>query len=199
MPNPELTHAELLILISEPEKAVENKDRTLDDVDSSDVREILKQESEAAIKILASTGIGVGAISSTTLLAGTAAGVIAGSTIAGSTAGVGIGAATGASSLVVGATAGSVVPIVGTIIGAAIGTGAGIIFGKRAAKKKAKKKMAELREALEKQNRHLRQLEAELEELKKKYKETCNENERFKYILSIIKSQYDLQSLLNVA
>jgi len=86
-----------------------------------------------------------------------------------------------------------VVPGVGTLIGVAVGVGVGIFVGKRIEKKNEKEKYRLKQELIKKQNTIIRDLEKELEELKKKYGEAVKQNERYQYIIGILMANEELK------
>ncbi len=195
-------------LLTEAQKAVEDPSRTLNDVRNPEMKDLLQKESTAAIKAMSSVSQNAKHNAGLTVgggIAGAGAGTaIAAGVLASSATGIGVssfvsGAGTAAAAAATGAAAGSAVPIVGTIAGAAVGVSIGFLISHRNQEKAKKQEFAEreeLRKAIEKQNRYIRQLEKELEQLRKDYENASKNEARYKYILSIIMMHYDLRASL---
>ena len=198
---------DMIDLINEIERGAKDKTRTLNSISNTIVKDILVKEASTALKagVTASVfGAGVAtALGGAAGAAGAGAGVATAlGGAAGAAAGAGAGVATAlggaagvAGGAAAGAAAGSVVPVVGTIIGGAIGAAATVFVVKRKNKKELKKREILHQEVLKKQNTYIRDLEIELNELKEKYREKVEQNERYKYIISLLMANEELKVL----
>lgn len=181
---------DILDLINEIERGAKDKTRTLSSISNPTVKDMLTNEASMALKagVTASvlgTGVATGALIGT--IGGAGTGVVAsGLTALG-------GTALGLTGAAAGAAAGSVVPVVGTIIGAAVGVGVSIFAVSRKKKKREEKKELLHQEVIKKQNTYIRDLENELNELKNKYAEKVEQNERYKYIISLLMANEELK------
>ncbi len=211
---------------AEVQMAVQDSSRTFNDVSNIEMKDLLQKESATAISLVSSggkakknsiekivgnnaAGLGVTAFASVVIGglvggAGSAAALAAAGATAGSAAALAVAGATAGSAAAfaaAGATAGSALPVVGTVIGGVVGVGVGFFIGLKKRKKddkQAQVELEEIRKALEKQSRYIRQLEEELERIMKDYKEARSKKneERCKYILSLVTTHHDLSSTL---
>ena len=188
-----ITYDDLFELVKEIERGSKDKTRTLNDVDNSTVKDLLTSEMSMALEAgVTASVLGVGAATGTLIgtVGGAGTGVVAtGLTTLGITAlGVTAGGATGAA-------AGSIVPVVGTVIGAGIGAAVGYFAGSRIKKKNEEKKEFLYQEIIMMQNTIIRDHEAEIDELKNKYGEKVEQNERYKYIIGLLMTNEELKKL----
>ena len=191
---------DMLDLINEIERGAKDKTRTLNSISNTIVKDILVKEASTALKagVTASVfGAGVAtALGGAAGAAGAGAGVATAlGGAAGAAAGAGAGVATALGGAAAGAATGSAVPVVGTIIGATIGAAATVFVVKRKNKKELKKREILHQEVLKKQNTYIRDLVIELNELKEKYREKVEQNERYKYIISLLMANEELKAL----
>lgn len=181
---------DLIELVDEIERGSKDKTRTLNSVKNPTVKKILRCESDMALKA-GITGSVLGsptASAALSAIAGTGM-VSAGlSTAIGGTVGVGL-----VGSGLTGAAAGSTVPIIGTVLGFTAGCFAGGYFYYRTSQKNAAKKELLHQKIMEKQNRCIRDLEIELNELKLKYGKAVEQNERYRYIIGILMANEELK------
>ena len=189
-----VTYDDMFELVDEIERGAKDKTRTLDSVTNSTVKGMLVAEVSMAHKAGVISAI-VGGCAATGALIGTIGGAGTGAVSAGLTT-LGVTAFTVTAGGATGATLGSAVPIVGTIIGAAVGVGVGMFIGSQVQKENDKKKALLRQKVLEKQNRCIRDLEKELDELRKKYGEAVKQNERFKYIISLLMSNEEIKKAI---
>lgn len=188
-----ITYDDLNELVKEMERGAKDKKRTINDVTNSNVRDILRSESKMAIKSGVTKALLTSGTAVTGALIGGAGGAGTGAVSSGLVT-LGVSSFTAAGGAAAGGTAGSVVPIIGTAIGVAVGLGVGAFVGSRMSKKNAQKKKSLMIEVMKKQNTVIRDLEIELEELKMKFKETIEQNERYKYIIGILMANEELKS-----
>lgn len=187
-----ITYDDMFELVREIEKGAKDKSRTIDNVANSTVRDMLRSESKMAIssgvtkKLLTSRTAVTGALIGTAGGAGT--GIVSTGLVS-----LGISTLTASGAAAAGGTAGSVVPGIGTAIGVVVGLGVGIFVGNSISKKNAQKKKSLMNEVQKKQNTYIRDLEKELEELKKKYGEAVEQNERYQYIIGILMANEELK------
>lgn len=185
-----VTMGDLNTLWTEIEKGQKDKTRTLKDVESSKIRNILASGAETAIKTGMATSIAAGTAG---VAVGTAS-AIGGATVSGLGFAAG-GTALGAAGA--GAAAGSTIPIVGTVIGAGVGLAAGLLVGNSKKKKDDREKRRLLQEVISKQNTIIRDLREEVDKLRKMYGKAAEQNERYKYIISILIANDDLKRVLS--
>lgn len=198
---------------AEVQMAVQDSSRTFNDVSNIEMKDLLQKESATAISLVSSggkakknsiekivgnnaAGLGVTAFASVVI-----GGLVGGAGSAAALAAAGATAGSAAAFAAAGATAGSALPVVGTVIGGVVGVGVGFFIGLKKRKKddkQAQVELEEIRKALEKQSRYIRQLEEELERIMKDYKEARSKKneERCKYILSLVTTHHDLSSTL---
>ncbi len=170
-------------IAEEAKRAAEDSKRTMNSIEDPIVKEILEDEYTFANSQGTNNGKGIiGAIGGGALAGGVLTG---GAAMAGN---VGIGEAvflaTGT-----GAAAGSAVPIIGTVAGAFVGFALALAFyhsGNKKSNQEKEKIIMELRTALEKEDRYIRQLQKEKEELIKELEVSHEQKERLKYIVSIL-------------
>ena len=184
-----VTYDDMMELVNEIERGAKDKTRTLNSVTNVMVKDMLVSE----VSLERNRGIKGNAI-------GYAGGALAGavgcigegatatglSTMAGPAFGIAAGTTTGAAT-------GSVVPIVGTAVGAVVGASVGYFVGSRVKKKNEREQELFNQEVIKKQNTYIRDLEKELEEIIDIYEETAEENERYKYILSLLRANEKLR------
>lgn len=199
-----ITYEDLFALVDEMIIGSKDKNRTINRISNSKVKEFIFKESNVAISkgvtaaILASTnsiftfsmlgsmgGIGTGILSAGLPTLGFAPLMAAG------------GAAAGGA--IKGGAAGSALPVVGTVIGAAAGLGIGLLVVRRKNKKQMEIKVRLHQEVIEKQNTIIRDFEREIVELKEKYGDALNQNERYKYIIGILKANEELKVALEIS
>lgn len=191
-----LTYQDLLSFLDEVELGAQNKSRTINDITNPTVKKLVMEESSVAIQ----SGVTAALIASGTLATSSIIGVFGGAgvgAISSSITALGVGTVSMASGIAIGGTAGSAVPVVGTIAGAIVGAGVGIFVGKRIQKKNDNKKETLKQETIAKQNRVIKDLEIELEELKKQFAEAVEQNERYKYIIGILMGFEEFKSAFN--
>ena len=186
-----VTYDDMFALVNEIERGAKDKSRTLNSVSNSTVKDMLSSEASMALKAGVTASI-LGAGAATGTLIGAIGGAGSGVVATGLSA-LGVTALTTTAGAATGAAAGSAVPIVGTIIGAAVGVGVGAFVGSRVKKKNEEKKELLHQEVERQQNRVIRDLENELNELKEKYGEKVEENERYKYIISLLMANEELK------
>ena len=186
-----VSYDDMFELVKEIERGAKDKTRTLSSVNNSTVKDMLTSEASMALKAGVTASV-LGAGAATGTLVGTIGGAGTGA-VASGLATLGITVLGGTVGGTAGATAGSVVPVVGTIIGAVIGVGVGLFAGSRIKKKNEEKKELLHQEVIKKQNTYIRDLEAELNELKNKYEEKVEQNERYKYIISLLMANEELK------
>lgn len=187
-----ITYDDLFALVQEIERGARDKNRTLSSVSNSTVKELLEKEASMAIK----SGVTATILASGTSVTGTMIGAVGGAGTGVVSAGLtslAVASLTATGGVAAGAAAGSTVPVIGTIVGAAVGIGVGLFVGNRSAKKKAAKKERLKQEVIGKQNTIIRDLEKELEELKKKYGKSVEQNERYKYIIGTLMANEELK------
>ena len=181
-------------ILNEVDKASLSKSRGISDIQNKDARHIIQECSEYSLN----NGIaGLG-------IAGAAGGIAAGSAIAGSglAAGGGTimglvgGGAAAAEGAAFGATAGSAVPVVGTIIGAGVGLLVGGLIGSAITAKEKQKRERLYQEAISKQERQIKILIQEVQDLQNKLTKTNEENARLKYLLGVLSAYTDAKSAL---
>lgn len=191
-----LTYQDLLSFLDEVELGAKNKSRTINDITNPTVKKLVMEESSVAIQ----SGVTAALIASGTLATSSIIGVFGGAgvgAISSSITALGVGTVSMASGIAISGTAGSAVPVVGTIAGAIVGAGVGIFVGKRIQKKNDNKKETLKQETIAKQNRVIKDLEIELEELKKQFAEAVEQNERYKYIIGILMGFEEFKSAFN--
>lgn len=191
-----LTYQDLLSFLDEVELGAKNKSRTINDITNPTVKKLVMEESSVAIQ----SGVTAALIASGTLATSSIIGVFGGAgvgAISSSITALGVGTVSMASGIAIGGTASSAVPVVGTIAGAIVGAGVGIFVGKRIQKKNDNKKETLKQETIAKQNRVIKDLEIELEELKKQFAEAVEQNERYKYIIGILMGFEEFKSAFN--
>lgn len=204
-----VTYDDLFALMDEMAIGAIDKSRTIEKVANSKVRNLILMESNMAISkgitaaILASSssviklgmlgsvgGIGTGALSVGLTKLGYASFMATGGAAA--AAGAGAGALKGGA-------AGSTLPIVGTIIGAAAGAGIGMLVVSRKNKKQLATKARLYQEVEIKQNTIIRDIEEELAELRKKSSDLLDQNERYKYIIGVLKANEELKVAMGIS
>lgn len=193
-----ITYEDMFALLDEIEHGIKDKTRSLNNIDNLTVKKILTNESNIALKsgmadsIIAS-GASIAAGTLVVTLGGAGTGIVtSGLTTLGATSlSMAAGAATGA-------TAGSVVPVAGTIVGAVVGIAAGMFVGNRIAKKNEEKKEQLKQKVLEKMNKIIRELKRELDELKIKCGTILEQNERYRYIISLLLATEEMRSYFNL-
>jgi phage tail tape-measure protein len=111
-------------------------------------------------------------------------------------AGLGSAGASAFATAGAGAAAGSFIPVVGTLIGVGVGLTVGIFAGKHSKQKQQNKIIALQKEILQNQNTIINSLKKQLQELEEKYRETVKNNERYKYLLSLLMVNNELVSAL---
>lgn len=178
-----VTYDDMFELVNEIERGAKDKSRTLNSVSNSTVKDLLVSEASMAFKAGVTTSV-LGACVATGTLIGTIGGagtgvVATGLSTLGITALSAGGAAVGGAATggVTGAAAGSAVPVIGTIVGAAVGIGVGAFVGSRVKKKNEEQKELLHQMVIKKQNTYIRDLERELNELKKEYGRKVFKNE----------------------
>ena len=189
-------------LLDEVDKAYNDKSRVISDIQNSDIRQIIQDYSEHALK----HGIPKLKIAAGIVVTGTVAGVAGG--LSGAVAGSGIGAgtatimgvvggstaaATGAST---GAAVGSAVPIVGTLIGAGAGLVIGVFVGKAITAKHNQKRERLYQEAISKQNGQIEALTREVQSLQDKINKKDEEIEHLKLLLGVLSAYEDTKAAL---
>ncbi len=191
-----LTYEDLFELVREIERGAKDKSRSINGITNTAVKEIVQNESKIAIK----TGVTATLLTTGTTVSGALIGSAGGAgtgIVATGLSSLGVASFTGASGAVAGSAAGSVVPIVGTIIGAVVGVGVGVFVGNRHSKKNAAKKMRLMQEVASKQNTSIRDLEKEVDELKEKYEEAVELNERYRYVIGLLMANEELKNVKN--
>ena len=185
-----ITYGDMLDLLNEIENGVQDKSRTLNSISNSKVKSILLSEANMALKTGITTSIlAAGTGVATSALVGTIGGVGTGVVASGLT---GLGVASFS------AAAGSVVPIAGTIIGGAIGIAAGAFVGSRMEQKNKEQKEELRQELVKKQNRIIRELEKELNELKSLHGNALENMDRYKYLLSTLFTIEEFKKYFNL-
>ncbi|MBR5401796.1 MAG: hypothetical protein IK102_08290 [Treponema sp.] len=188
-----ITYDDLFALVQEIELGAKDKTRTLNNIVNPTVKYLLVNEASMALRAgVTATIIAGGGGAATGAIIGSIGGAGTGIVASGVTA-LGVTAASASAGAAAGASAGSVVPIVGTIVGALVGIGIGVFIGDRIKKKNEEKKHLLHQEVIKKQNTIIRDLEAELNELKDKYAEKVEQNERYKYIISLLMANEELK------
>ena len=192
-------------VLKEVDIASRNKRRVISDINNPEVRQIIKDESDHAIKHgIVGLGIAAGLSGVVTIGAVTATSSIAAG-IGGSAVAVGSGIIAGSSiasgSTIMGlvgggAAAGSSFPIIGTAIGAATGLIGGLLFGSRRKKKQMQKKQMLYQMAIGKQNSQIKALKNEVLSLQEKQEKSNREIEHLKYLLGVLSTHEDVITLL---
>jgi hypothetical protein len=199
-----ISYDDLHALVNEMSLGADDKTRTINSISDPTVRDLVSTGAELAIKnnvtaaLLGTVGttaaggaIGtIGAASGSIASAGLSS--LGGSAVSTGLSSLGVGTVSAFSGAATGAAAGSTVPIIGTLIGAAVGAGVGIFAGKKMQQKDDNEKEALKQEVMSKQNTIIRDLENELNELKEKYGETVEQNERYRYIIGILTTNSQL-------
>ena len=187
-----ITYKDLFALLDEMDRGAKDKSRTIADISNSTVKSFIKSEANMAI----SAGVTTALIATSGVITGSAIGIIGGAgtgIISSSLTTLGVSALTATGGAAAGGAAGSVVPIVGTIAGAAVGGLIGIFIGNRMKQKALEEKERLKQEVIEKQNTTIRDLEKELNELRRKYGKPVEQNERYKYIIGILMANEELK------
>lgn len=193
-----ITYGDMLDLLNEIENGVQDKSRTLNSISNSKVKNILLSEANMALKTGITTSIlAAGTGVATSALIGTIGGVGTGVVASGLT-GLGVASFSAAAGAATGAAAGSVVPIAGTIIGGAIGIAAGAFVGSRMEQKNKEQKEELRQELVKKQNRIIRELEKELNELKSLHGNALENMDRYKYLLSSLFTIEEFKKYFNL-
>lgn len=194
-----ITYEDMFALLDEIEYGIKDKTRSLNNIDNLTVKKILTNESKIALKSRVTDSIIASgtSIAASTLLVGTLSGAGTGIVTSGLTT-LGATSLSMAAGAATGATAGSVVPVAGTIVGAVVGIAAGMFVGNRIAKKNEEKKEQLKQKVLEKQNKIIRELKRELEELKIKCGTILEQNERYRYIISLLLATEEMRSYFNL-
>ena len=193
-----ITYEDMLALLDEIEHGIKDKTRSLNNIDNLTVKKILTNESNIALKSgMADSIIASGASIAAGTLVGTLGGAGTGIVTSGLTT-LGATSLSMAAGAATGATAGSVVPVAGTIVGAGVGIAAGMFVGNRIAKKNEEKKEQLKQKVLEKQNKIIRELKRELDELKIKCGTILEQNERYRYIISLLLATEEMRSYFNL-
>lgn len=193
-----ITYEDMLALLDEIEHGIKDKTRSLNNIDNLTVKKILTNESNIALKSgMADSIIASGASIAAGTLVGTLGGAGTGIVTSGLTT-LGATSLSMAAGAATGATAGSVVPVAGTIVGAVVGIAAGMFVGNRIAKKNEEKKEQLKQKVLEKQNKIIRELKRELDELKIKCGTILEQNERYRYIISLLLATEEMRSYFNL-
>ncbi len=186
-----VTYDDMFDLVKEIERGAKDKSRTLNSVTNLTVRNMLASEASMAIKSGVTASV-LGASVATGTLIGSVGGAGTG-VVTSSLTTLGVAAFSATAGGATGAAAGSVIPVVGTVIGAAVGVATGLFVGSRIEKKNNEKKESLHQEVIKKQNTIIRDLEKELNELKQKYGEKVEQNERYKYIISLLMANEELK------
>ena len=195
-----ITYGDMLDLLNEIENGVQDKSRTLNSISNSKVKSILLSEANMALKTGITTSIlAAGTGVATSALVGAIGGVGTGVVASGLTT-LGVASFSVAAGAATGAAAGSVVPIAGTIIGGVIGVAAGAFVGSRMEQKNKEQKEELRQEVVKKQNRIIRELEKELNELKSLHgNANALENmDRYKYLLSSLFTIEEFKKYFNL-
>ncbi|MBF1352439.1 MAG: hypothetical protein HXM71_04895 [Mogibacterium diversum] len=195
-----ITYGDMLDLLKEIENGVQDKSRTLNSISNSKLKNILLSEANMALKTGITTSIlAAGTGVATSALVGTIGGVGTGVVASGLTT-LGVASFSVAAGAATGAAAGSVVPIAGTIIGGVIGVAAGAFVGSRMEQKNKEQKEELRQEVVKKQNRIIRELEKELNELKSLHgNANALENmDRYKYLLSSLFTIEEFKKYFNL-
>ncbi len=191
-----VTLGTLEAVLSEVDKANDNRDRVISDIQNRDARQIIQNCSDYALKhgidvseIAAGLGVrGVaGGIAAGLGAAGVAGGIAAGLGAAGAVGGIGGAAAGGGLAFAAaGAAAGAPVPIVGPLIGAGVGLLIGGIFGGAVTAKQKQKRECLYQEAIAKQNGAISALVREVQNLQDKINKKDAEIARLKYLMGVL-------------
>lgn len=189
-----ITYDDMMDLVKEIERTAIDKTRVTASIRNPIVKEIIQKESEMAINAGVTNMVLTSGIPVTGAMIGALGGAGTGAAASGFIALFGAPAVLSAvGGGAAGAAIGSALPVVGTVIGAAVGAGVTLFVGDRISKKKAQKKRLEYQETIKKQNTYIRDLEKELEELKKKYGEAVEQNARYRHIIAILMAYEDLK------
>ena len=173
-----ITYGDMLDLLNEIENGVQDKSRTLNSISNSKVKNILLSEANMALKTGITTSI---------LAAGTG---VATSALIGTIGGVGTG-------VVASGLTGLGVASFSAAAGAATGAAAGSVVSRMEQKNKEQKE--ELRQELvKKQNRIIRELEKELNELKSLHGNALENMDRYKYLLSSLFTIEEFKKYFNL-
>lgn len=187
-----VTYDDMFNLLEEIDIGARDKTRTINSISNSTVRDMVRQESSMAIRAGATAAILASGTAISGALIGSIGGVGLGAVSTGVTS-LGLGAVSAFAGAATGAAAGSPVPIIGTVIGAGIGLAVGVFAGKRKQQKQNEQKERLKQEVISKQNRQIRDLENELNELKEKYRDAVEKNERYRYIVGILMANEELK------
>ena len=193
-----ITLGTLELILKEVDEASNNKARVISDIQNSQVRQIIQDYSEHALK----HGIPTLGIAAGIVVSGAAVGVAGG--VGGAAAGAGTatilgvvgGSAAAVEGAAAGATAGSVVPIVGTLIGAGVGLLVGGLIGGTIIAKQKQKRESLYQVAISKQNGQISALANEVNSLKDKINKKDEEISRLKYLLGLLSLFEDTKTAL---
>lgn len=195
--------------VDEIELAAKNKNRTISSISDKSVKKLVLSGYNAAIGSgvaavvgLIGGGVSTGAISSFIGgSTGTAIGTVGGTAAGALSSGIIIGGTTATGAIASGAGAGSTVgtlggPIgiaVGATIGAAVGITVGVFAGKTKKNRDLQRQQTANQKIMEMQNKEIRQLKEEAQKLANIASKTRTDNERLKYLISVLKINQSLK------